>query len=114
MISRNYTLGTRYYFDRAKEKGKTVREKHLAVNSFKRKDDKVSKYGFVISKKVSNLATQRNRIRRAMSEAARQNIAFVKPGYDIVFLAKSSVAKCSTDEIMAEVYKLLKVAKLLK
>jgi ribonuclease P protein component len=114
MISRVYTLGTKYYFDRAKKKGKITQGKNIAVAVYDRADQKVSKFGFIISKKISNLATQRNRIRRAMSEAARQNIAFIKPGFDIVFLAKESVAKCSTDEIMKDISTLFKDAKLLK
>ena len=65
------------------------------------------KFGFVISNKVSKDAVQRNMIKRAFSEGVRHSLYLLKEGIEVVFLAKSSVARKSTEEIMREVKKFL-------
>ncbi len=47
-----------------------------------------SRFGFVISLKISKKAVERNKIRRQMQEAARINLKKIKPGFDIVLIAK--------------------------
>ncbi len=71
--------------------------------SLDRKDDNNPKFAFVISTKISKLAVHRNRVRRAMSESVRRNVARFPKGVDFVFLAKKEIVKKTTDEIMKEV-----------
>ena len=49
-----------------------------------------NRYGFVISKKISKRAVDRNKIKRLLSEAVKKNEVGGK-GYKIVFLAKKSL-----------------------
>lgn len=73
-----------------------------------------SRFGFIVSNKVSKLAIQRNRIKRAMSESIRYNLTNIPNGYDVIYLVKSTLAKKSTDEIMNITKNSLKRLKLLK
>lgn len=90
-------------FDRVKTEGKLYQKENFGASVLKRDDDGPSRFGFVVSTKVSGQATQRNRIKRALKEAVRYNLDKVGKGYDIVFLAKQSIARKITDEIMREV-----------
>lgn len=102
MLASIYTLkGTKNY-DRVRNEGKVYQSKNFGVSLFFRNDDLNSKFGFVVSTKISKNATQRNRIKRALNESVRYSLYIIKNGYDVVYLAKSSIAKLSTDEIMAE------------
>ena len=114
MLARIYSLKGQENFKKVKEKGKTYQSDSFGVAYLKRKDNKNSLFGFVVSKKISKHAIQRNRIRRAMSEAVRYLLTRMKNGYDVVFLAKPLSVKKSTDEIMKEVDKSISHLKLLK
>lgn len=46
------------------------------------------RFGFIVSLKVSSKATQRNRLRRLLSEAVYQILPRVLPDHDFLFLAK--------------------------
>ena len=61
------------------------------------------RFGFVISTKISKLAVHRNRINRSLHEGVRRVLSLVPENYDFVFLAKKSIEKKSTEEIIKEV-----------
>jgi len=52
---------------------------------------KTSRFGFVVSKKVSNKAVIRNKIKRRMSEVVRSNLIKIKEGMDIVIIANKAI-----------------------
>lgn len=57
-----------------------------------------NRYGFVVSKKVDKKAVVRNRLRRQLSACVEKQHAFLKPGFDILFLLKKeAVGKKTTD-----------------
>ncbi len=100
--------------DGIKRRGKLYKSSLFGVVIVKRRDKKDSRFGFVISKKVSKLATERNRIKRALYEALRHNLKYVKKGSDMVFLVKPDISKKSTKEMMREVEMFLRKNKFLK
>jgi len=95
-------------FEKVKEEGKLFQAEAFAVAIQKREDSEQTKFGFVVSTKVSGMSTQRNRVKRALSEAVRHNLNLIGRGYNMVFLAKKSIIKKSTEEIMKEVESTLK------
>jgi len=101
-------------FERVKEKGHIYQTNIFGICVLRRKDKRKSKFGFVVSSKISKLAVHRNRINRALSEAVRQNLDLVPLGYDIVFLVKKGIANKSTSQIMRKVELVLKQKKYLK
>lgn len=107
LASVNRLTGAKNY-ERVKKEGKLYQRKLFGISVLKRKDKEPSRFGFVVSTKISKEAVQRNRIKRAMREAVRYSLTYSRKGFDIVFLAKKITAKKSTDEIMREVKTSLK------
>ena len=73
-----------------------------------KKDDDFKKFGFVISKKISKRAVDRNKIKRRLAESIRKNLDSFEKGIRIVFLVKRDVLNKNIKEIEEEVKKCLK------
>ena len=73
-------------------------------------DRSLSRYGLSVSRRVGK-AVVRNRVKRLLREILRQ--APLKPGWDIVFIARSSIAKAKYDNLDKSVKGLLFQARLL-
>jgi ribonuclease P protein component len=69
-----------------------------------------SRYGFVVSKRVGK-AVIRNRVKRLLREVLRQ--VRLKPGWDIVFIARPMAAGASFASLKSLVLGLLSQAQLL-
>lgn len=61
---------------------------------------------FIVSTKVSKRATERNRIRRRLSEAFRRNWSAVPAGYDLVIIGRRTVLDLSFADLTASVMSL--------
>jgi len=75
--------------------------------SFK-KDDDFKKFGFVISKKISKRAVDRNKIKRRLAESIRKNLDSFEEGIRIIFLVKRDILNKNIKEIEEEIKKCLK------
>jgi ribonuclease P protein component len=100
MLASYFRLKGNRNFDRVKKKGKLIQQPLYGVCVYNRNDVACPRFGIVISTKISRLATQRNRIKRAMEETIRYNIRHVPSGIDVVFLVKQDIASKSSDIIM--------------
>jgi ribonuclease P protein component len=67
--------------------------------------------GFVAGKKVGG-AVERNRARRLMKEAMRQRLSTIKPGWDLVWIARAGIAGVKLDAVSKAVDDLLRRSKL--
>ena len=114
MLARQYNLKGKDNFENVEKKGKIYQSESFGLAYIKREDNEGSKFGFVISKKISGEAIHRNRIKRAMAESVRFSLTDIKNGYDFVFLAKQACIRKSTDEIMKEVRNSLEKAGFIK
>lgn len=63
--------------------------------------------GIIISKKISKLATKRNRIRRLLRESLRKRMGRLPKGGRFVILAKQGLLGASREDIDKELEKLL-------
>ncbi|MFV1917090.1 MAG: ribonuclease P protein component [Patescibacteria group bacterium] len=102
MLASKYRLKAKE-IDQVKREGTIHQSENFGASILKREDGGPLRFGFIISKKISNHAVQRNRIKRAMSEAVRHNLHKLEQGSDVAFLPKVTIASKSTDEIMKEV-----------
>jgi ribonuclease P protein component len=66
-----------------------------------------SRFGIVISKKVSKRAVVRNRIKRRIKGALRELIDRIRPGRLVTIVCRSVITECEYDEILRELKKLL-------
>ena len=74
-----------------------------------------TKFGFGASLKYSKKAVERNRAKRWMREAVRENIKEIQPGWHIVFFInpKASKDKLKLELVQEKTENLLKKAKIL-
>ena len=91
MLARKYRLSGSRNFQRVEAQGRVFQAKDFGIAYFDRKDTDPPRFGFAISTKVSKEAVDRNTIRRHMSETVRLMVGEIKNGFDIVFLAKTSI-----------------------
>ena len=70
-------------------------------------DDETIRFGFIVSKKISKRAVDRNKIKRRMSEVLKVNLEKFSPGTKIIFLAKKSLLEAKREEIKKEVSRLI-------
>ncbi len=103
MLAQIYSLKGQKKIEDILKNGRKVQSENFGVFFRKREDLDIPKFAFVVSKKISRLAINRNRVKRAMSESVRRNIGIIPVGLDFVLLAKKSIVSKSTDEIMKEV-----------
>ena len=108
MLSTANRIKNAKQFDEVKSKGKVFQSPNFGVAVLKTSDKDLSRFGFVISTKISKMAVHRNRVRRAFREAVRQSLSNIKGGYDMVFLIKKGVMSKTVSEIMTEVKDFLK------
>lgn len=110
MISRKYTLKDKKDFEKVESQGKILQSPSFGLAYYSRGDAANSRFGFIISTKISKDSTDRNRIKRALNEAVRFQMADIKNGFDVVFLAKHLALRKSTPELMNETRQALKDA----
>lgn len=94
-------------FRKVYKHGKSFANKYLVIYILKNKSD-YSRVGISVSKKVGKAIT-RNRVRRLIKEAYRLNIdEKIKPGYDIVFIARVSSKDTTFKDIDKSIKNLVK------
>jgi ribonuclease P protein component len=75
---------------------------------FHKENDDLKKFGFIVSKKISKRAVDRNRIRRILSEIIRNNLDKFEKGTRLVFLTKQEILGKKMEEVEIEVKKFIK------
>ncbi|GJM41454.1 MAG: ribonuclease P protein component [Ardenticatenaceae bacterium] len=84
----------------------------LCILLVKSEESKVSRFAFVASKRVGN-AVVRNRTRRLLREAVRQNLSNIQSGWDCVWIARPRLPLANFAEVETAVLQLLTRAKLI-
>lgn len=72
-----------------------------------------SRFGFIVSNKISKKAVKRNRIKRLMRESVRLMRDQINPGFDIVIIARADISEKKFEEVDSAVDSLLKKSGLL-
>jgi len=70
-----------------------------------------SRFGFSVSRRVGN-AVVRNRVKRLMGEAVRLQCDLVKPGWDVVLIARAGIVRAGYESVNRSVTRLLDRAQL--
>jgi|SRR5947209_19807155 len=104
MLPKGHRLTRSRDFARARRFGRSASSPLVAlyVLPVRSPDTRV---GFSVSKKVGK-ATVRNRVKRRMREAVRHQLPRLRPGQDLVFIARPAAADASYHEL-AEVIEFL-------
>lgn len=74
-------------FEQVFKKTKPVFTKNLTFRSVLRRNGE-TRFGFVISNKISKLATRRNSLKRQLRTISQSLISEIESGYDVVVVVK--------------------------
>lgn len=113
MLPKEHRLKRKKDFERVLKKGKLLVKDFLILKTVKN-NLKTTRVGLVVSQKVSKKAVLRNKVKRKIREAVRDNLKKIKLGYDLIFFAKKAIERKSLSEIKKEVEDLIAQAKLFK
>ena len=100
-------------FKKVKNEGTITQSEDFALATLDRDDAKPTRFGFVVSTKISKSAVARNGIKRALRSSVAGLITRVKAGQDVVFLVKVVIMKKKIGEVAHEVERVMQSAKLL-
>jgi ribonuclease P protein component len=103
MLARDHSLSSKKDIDLVKKQGKLVSSESFSFCYMDHENQDKPRFAFVISTKISKLATVRVKARRSLSEGVRHILVYLKPGIDVVFLAKPGIERKYTDSLMNEV-----------
>jgi len=76
--------------------------------------DNPSKFGFVVSTKVSKRATKRNRVKRILRDEVYKLLPSIEPGVWAAFWVRARALDASPDKLRLKVKEALKKAQVLK
>jgi len=74
----------------------------------------ISRFGFIVSNKISKRAVVRNKIKRRLREIVRQKLPVLKTGYDCVIITRSGVEDLNYQEMQDKLEQILLKLKLVK
>ena len=112
MLPKPNRLTKKKDFERVIKQGKGVGGVFLILK-FVKQGLSENRVGFVVSKKISNKAVVRNKVKRRLREAVRMSLSNLKPGYDLVFFTKKGIEEKEFVEIEKVIKQLLTRAGLL-
>ncbi|MCB0164722.1 MAG: ribonuclease P protein component [Anaerolineae bacterium] len=110
-MKRKYRLRRSSDFHRVRQVGKS-NASSLMVLAFLQNELEHSRFGFVVSKRLGN-AVQRNKIKRRMREAIRLRLVRIKPGFDVVIIARKPAGQVTFRAIEQSLDRLLAASQLL-
>lgn len=89
------------------QKGKNIKSRFLYFRVLKN-NFKKSRFGFIVGRKVSNKAAQRNKVKRRLRSAVFRNLKEIKKPVDIIVVALPQITKSSFSEIEEAIIKTFK------
>ncbi len=113
MLDKKFRLRKQKDFEKMFKGGIYLSENFLTLKVIKN-DLTISRFGFIISNKISKSAAARNRTKRRLRESVRSIQGRIKDGFDCLFISKHGIVEKESTEISMVVEKLLKRSGLLK
>lgn len=105
------SLRKNFEFKIVYNKGRSLANKHLIMYIMKNNLDK-NRLGISVSKKIGN-SVMRNRVKRVIRESYRLIEQDIKKGYDIIFIARTSITGIKFNEASGSVKHLTRLHKLI-
>jgi ribonuclease P protein component len=106
MLPKRFRLTRNRDFARARRAGRSAGSPLLVLYLLPTRSADI-RVGFSVSKKVGKAAV-RNRVKRLMREAVRLELPRLKPGHDLVFIARPAAAGATFAQIQETVCYLLR------
>lgn len=109
MLPSKNRLNKKKDFENIFRKGKNFKEGFLLLKIAKGESGQ-SRYGFIVSQKISKKAVIRNKVRRRLSEITGKEMKNLKVGMDVVIIALPGAERSSFLETEKVIKKLFKKA----
>jgi ribonuclease P protein component len=106
MLPKENRLKKKKDFEAVFKKGRGIREGFFYLKTLSN-DMEFSRFGFVVSKKISTSAVVRNRIKRKIREFFRLNLGKIKTGLDCVLVVLSPIKKEDYNKIEGNLNKIV-------
>ena len=90
MLSEQNRLSKKKDFEKVFKRGKGYRKDFLFLKTENNGLD-FSRFGFIVSKKISNKAVVRNKIKKQLREIVRKKIPEIKKGIDAVIITMPGI-----------------------
>lgn len=107
MLPRENRMTRKNDFGIVLAEGEVVQGRFFGIAAKYQDDPSPPKVGIIVSKKISKLATKRNRIRRLLRESLKERVGLLPNGGRFVVLAKRSLLGASRKDIDEEFAKML-------
>ncbi|MGH2581638.1 MAG: ribonuclease P protein component [Anaerolineales bacterium] len=111
-MKRGFRLSRAADFKRVRRMGKKIAHPFLALSALPN-DLGAVRVGVMAGKTVGT-AVKRNRAKRVMRAAMQPFLTQIKPGYDIVLIAKGDILENKSPQVAGALAELLRKASLLK
>ncbi|XOU94244.1 MAG: ribonuclease P protein component [Candidatus Kerfeldbacteria bacterium] len=83
------------------------------VLKYIKNNTKITRFGFIVSTKISKKAVDRNLIKRRMRDVIEKKLSNIKEGYDVILIAKVKIKSNNYSEIEQMINQLLRKERLL-
>jgi len=100
-------------FSLVKNKGKLVRGKELSLLIFFPKKEKEARFGFLLSRRVSSKAVERNKLKRQLVAVVKELLPRFQKKAWVIFLPHREMKNRNFEEIKKETEEVLKKGGLL-
>lgn len=111
MLPPQHRLTKEKDFQHLFRRGRPYFSHHLTLKIGVNKE-KVSRFGIIVSTRISKKSVVRNRLKRRLRHIMGQRLAKIRPGYDIVVIPKASCIALSAPFLAENIDFLLEKAKL--
>jgi len=105
MLPKKYRLTGKKDFEKVFKTGQGRHAKILGIKFAKNNLEK-SRFGFIVSKKVSPKAVVRNKIKRQAREIVQLNLDNIKSGLDVVIICHQGITEKKYQEIEKEILRI--------
>jgi ribonuclease P protein component len=101
MLSRSRRLISSDRVELVKNRGRLVENQFLAVRYLpQEKDEGSTKIAFVVSKRIDKRAVRRHQIKRRLRGAVGEMGRRLKPGFDVVVIAKAKIVGIDHEQLL--------------
>lgn len=111
-MKRQYRIRSNEQFQAIRRQGRSYTDKLLVLCALPNGLE-YSRFGFSVSSRVGK-AVSRNLIKRRLREAVRLRMEEIKPGWDLVLIARNPIRNADYDQMDAACARLLRRAQLFK
>lgn len=112
MLPQKYRVKRDKDFGLIYRRGQKLSSPHLQV-SYLSRDQNLTRFGFVVSKKHVARIVDRNRLKRILRAEINSRRGMIVPGYDVVISARRGRGKLDSTQVREELGHLMKKARLL-